>query len=247
MNLKRITLSSSAYASTLLDLHRYEGEATRLLSQVPDGSNSAKRKNVRMRAFRCNTFGCPLLHRTLAGKRSVRGIVIPQDWGNELETLDAAINYLIGIQNGEPSDDTSRPLFAPESPWLRVLTDPEGFIATNAVWGLRPDNVKMSGYLGDETHQAGFLIWGNIARELLERNPRLIIIPAGNWAELKRIGFDREVPASEFFRAWKGGWLTDPQARALADTLATSGATVITRFHPSSWSKKYDGKFSPIP
>ena len=156
-----------------------------------------------MRAFRCNTFGCPLLHRTLAGKRSVRGIVIPQDWGNELETLDEAINYLIGIQNGEPSDDTSRPLFAPESPWLRVLTDPEGFIATNAVWGLRPDNVKMSGYLGDETHQAGFLIWGNIARELLEQNPRLIIIPAGDWAELAGIRIDQVVPASEFFRAWK--------------------------------------------
>jgi hypothetical protein len=138
-------------------------------------------------------------------------------------------------------------LFGSASCWRKALEDREGWLATNAVWGVRPHYVKPSGYLGHETHQAGFLTWGNIVKELLLKyNPRLKIVLAGDWAKVATIGIDAVVPASRFFRAWNGKWLNDPKARALAVTLAGTDAIVYTMFHSSAWQRKYDG-IPPVP
>src|ERR1700757_1435806 len=191
-------------APTLLDLRQYETEAAKLLPQVRELKTKSGKGwiNVRMRPIDCERFTCPLLIRTLSGKTSVKGIMVLQDWYNASQTLKSAEDYITNIARGLDEDSTLTPLFGSASCWRKALEDREGWLATNAVWGVRPHYVKPSGYLGHETHQAGFLTWGNIVKELLLKyNPRLKKVLAGDWAKVATIGIDAVVPASRFFRA----------------------------------------------
>jgi hypothetical protein len=190
-----------------------------------------------MEPFTCQSYGCPLLRHTLAGKTFVDSVVIPQDWGDQPETLGAATSFVADVEQGRAKDPTLTPLFS--GAWGNALRN--SMVAVNALFGIRPFGVNESGYLGDETHQAGFLIWGNALLDLLRPSPRLKIMLSGQWSLLPAIGMDVAVGAARFFQAWKGRWLTDPRARTLADQLSDTDATLTTIYHPSKWQEKYRG------
>jgi hypothetical protein len=239
-----------------LDLESYEIEASRLLPGVSESP-----KNVRMTAFDVplprKGFACPLLNWTLPCKTgaSVRGILILQDWWNEPEELNHAVHYITKVTHGL-YDATLTPLFGSRS-WFNAFMDREGgWLATNAVWGLRPSDVAKDGYLGHETHQVAFMIWGRIVRDLIALNPRLKIVIAGKeWSEYPDVTFKSELgesphlSAAEVFTLWYN-WLLklpcpDRGSLSLALELKSLGseATVEHWFAPSVWTKerKYGG------
>jgi hypothetical protein len=234
----------------LLDLESFEAEATRLLPSVSEGP-----KNVRMAAFDVlpprKGFACPLLNWTLPCKtgESVRGIVILQDWWNEAENLNDAVHYITKVTNGL-YDPTLTPLFGSRS-WFSAFVDREdGWLATNAVWGLRPLGIEKVGYLGDETHQVAFLVWARIVKDLIELNPKLKIVIAGKgWSGYRSVIFKSELeegpnlPAAEVFGLWHD-WLCslptpDRGSSSLAFQLRSmqSQATVEHWIAPSVWTK----------
>jgi hypothetical protein len=97
-------------------------------------------------------FGCPLFRHTLVGKTFVDSVVIPQDWGDQPETLSAATSFVSDVEQGRTEDPTLTPLFS--GAWGKALG--KSMIALNAVPGIRPLGINKSGYLGDETHKLGF-------------------------------------------------------------------------------------------
>lgn len=242
----------------ILDLEYYEAEATRLLTDVSEGP-----KNVRMTAFGVTPpgkgFACPLLRWILPCKtgNSVSGILILQDWWNESEYLNDAIHYITKVTNGL-YDATLTPLFGSRS-WFRAFMDrEEGWLATNAVWGLRPSYVDKDKFLGDETHQVAFMIWARIVKDLIGLNPKLKIVIAGKgWSEYQSVQFKSELigsprlSAAKVFTLWYN-WLRelsfpDRGFLSLAHDLQSmhSEATVEHWFAPSTWQKKYGGTPPP--
>jgi hypothetical protein len=242
----------------ILDLEYYEAEAARLLPDVSEGPT-----NVRMTAFDVpppgKGFACPVLHWTLPLKtgESVKGILILQDWWNEPEKLSDAVHHITKVTNGL-HDETLTPLFGSRS-WFNAFMDrEEGWLATNAVWGLRPSYVGKAGYLGDETHQVAFMIWARIVRDLIRLNPKLKIVIAGKgWAEYPSVEFKSELkgshhlPAAEVFTLWYD-WLrklrsSDRGSLSLALDLKSmhSEATVEHWFAPATWQNKYKGTPPP--
>lgn len=178
--------------------------------------------------------------------------MILQDWWNEPEKLNDAVHYITKVTNGL-YDATLTPLFGSRS-WFSAFTDrEEGWLATNAVWGLRPSLVKPDGYLGNETHQAAFMIWGRIVKDLIELNPKLKIVIAGKeWSVYPSVEFKSELkesphlPAAEVFTLWHD-WLSDSKLRsqdwgsidlALELKSMRSEATVEHWFAPSVWTKE---------
>jgi hypothetical protein len=235
----------------LIDLGYYEEKAAELLP------------NVKMTPFVVPPSGmcftCPLLNWTLPIKTgaSVKGILILQDWWNAPETLKSAVHYVTNVTNGL-YDPTLTPLFGSKS-WFEAFTDrEEGWLATNAVWGLRPSSVSESGYLGAETHQAAFVIWAGIVKDLIGLNPKLKIVLAGQWAEFKNKGkFKSELKGGPSYGAaevfgWWHGWLanrTSPDQGSLSLAMALksmdSEATVEHWFATAVWWNKYGGTPPP--
>jgi hypothetical protein len=238
----------------LLDLKYYEAEATRLLPQVV--KRIERPRNIRMTGFDVpppgNGFACPLLNWTLPSKTGVRGILILQDWWNT-----SAIQYITQVANGL-YDPTLTPLFGSGSSWLSAFIDKEGWLATNAVWGLRPPDVEKDKYLGDETHQVGFIIWARIVKDLIGLNPKLKIVIAGKeWSKYPNVQFKAELKgsphltAAQVFTLWHD-WLRklpspDRGSLSLAFDLKSmhSEATVEHWFAPSKWPIKYGGTPQP--
>ena len=244
----------------ILDLEYYEAEAARLLPDVSEGP-----KNVRMTAFDVTPpgkgFACPLLHWTLPLKtaESVTGILVLQDWWNEPEKLSDAVHYITKVTNGL-HDETLTPLFGSRS-WFNAFMDrEEGWLATNAVWGLRPSYVDKDRYLGNETHQVAFMIWARIVRDLIRLNPKLKIVIAGKgwgWEGFPNVKFKSELQgsphssAAEVFTLWYN-WLqklssTDRGSLSLALELKSmhSEATVEHWFAAAKWPLKYGGTPPP--
>ena len=63
----------------------------------------------------------------------------------------------------------------------------EGWLATNAVGGLRPSGVEADGCLGEETHQVAFMIWAQSSTSFCRLNAtqqRLSAFSQRLWAEI---------------------------------------------------------------
>jgi len=244
------TFWDSIFYKMLLDLKYYEQKAGELLP------------NVGMTPFlitpSATCFSCPLLNWTLPIKTGTRvqGIVILQDWWNAPETLESAVHYVTKVTNGL-YDATLTPLFGSRL-WFDAFMDrEEGWLATNAVWGLRPSSMSEVGYLGDNRHQAGFVIWAGIVKDLLKLNPKLKIVLAGTWAEFKKEHFKSELTGGPSYKAaevfgWWRDWIarrTSPSqdSLSLAKDLESmhSEAVVEHWFAPAAWKTKYRGTPPP--
>lgn len=136
-------------------------------------------------------FGCPWLRAFAASDHifdDASTLIILQDWGCVCdEIFEQAVESVKPFfeRGGELSqkaakDTTLRNLWAEISAQTQ-----EGKIAvTNAVWGLRPEGVEITGYLGSVVHKAWF---GNLLNKVIvpflkPGLPEKKIIFCGEWA-----------------------------------------------------------------
>lgn len=180
------------------------------------------------------------------------GVLIMQDWGNESQALQSAIN---DIQSGKNDDRTLKNLR--ESKWQSAIWgDNPKWIITNAVWGLRnnPNQAGKSdqagkckcGYLGDLIHARAFPVWANVLAQANEKNPKLKVVFAGSWA-----WFDDESKndsiLKRFLTNWEE-WSVKKNASLKKSDLEfikgiNESATAHFCSHPSVWKKQncWDG------
>jgi hypothetical protein len=148
-------------------------------------------KNLHMWAFADGSYRCPLLWHTAMGSDVAAGVIFLQDWHPSSEAtriFDIQVAHVATVQernlatvqerNAGEYDATSDPLFGSEK-WQKRFND--GWVATNAVWGLRPPG-KKGGFLGKTRHIAARQVWTLLITDLLKNNRDLRVTLCGAWA-----------------------------------------------------------------
>ena len=195
-----------------------------------------------------NKLECPWLHRAIEEGidiSKVRGLLLMQDWGSELEVLQGAVDYIknaLKNPGGVGKDRTLKNLFAKEG-WKEAIEKGE-WLVSNAVWGLRPqkdgNDSEMCGYLGAPIHKASFPIWGQLVVELSCKKDDFQLVVAGEWATFD--GFPGE-SNSEPLSAYLGRWVNWASRRTgkvevppkLKEDCQNAKGTVLYVRHPCTW------------
>jgi hypothetical protein len=165
-------------------LYKYAQKAAEVLGEKHLGK-------LHMWAFADDSYRCPLLWHTAKSKDCAPGIIFLQDWhpySEETRIFDTQVVYVATVQernlatvlerNPGEYDATLDPLFGSKK-WQKRFKD--GWVATNAVWELRPPGPKVR-YLGDQRHDAARKVWTLLIQDLLRCNRDLRVTLCGAWA-----------------------------------------------------------------
>jgi hypothetical protein len=123
----------------MIELEKYARKAADVLGHEGLG-------RLCMYAFNDGSYRCPLLWHTAKGKDTATGAIFLQDWyaynrnptNPEEDTTDfkKEREYVAMVQKEAGHNDrTLDPLFRSQT-WQKRFED--GWVATNAIWGLRP-------------------------------------------------------------------------------------------------------------
>jgi hypothetical protein len=171
----------------MIDLDRYAARAAQVLGEEGLGT-------LRMWAFDDGSYRCPLLWHTAEGRDTATGVIFLQDWypfADDTQNFQEQIEHVathaglnltpdeFALLVAEPqTDPTLDPVFRSPT-WHRRFQD--GWVATNALWGLRPPG-KKTGFLGITRHRVARQVWTLLVQDLLEDNPDLRVALCGAWA-----------------------------------------------------------------
>jgi hypothetical protein len=171
-------LTSARRANTLMiELDTYAKKAAEVLGEESLGK-------LRMYPFGDGSYRCPLLWHTAKDLDTAAGVIFLQDWypdAGDTRDFEKQIEYVakvVGSTAGPQIDPSLDPLFRSKT-WQKRFND--GWVATNAIWGLRPSGPKVR-FLGKKRHFAARQVWTLLIQDLLKDNPQLRVTLCGAWA-----------------------------------------------------------------
>lgn len=162
-------------------------------------------------------------------------LFVLQDWGvyssgmtqnSEVAEIRAAItNHATG---GTIKDQSLRNLFS----HIDMTAFANGSVAIiNAIWGVRREGSKASGYLGDTIHKAAFPIWHDVLKALARGQMKHVFF-CGEWAKGNGMNWGDSPSLDNYLRQhwrnWSGVSLPKPHL------FGAVNAQIIK--HPASWS-----------
>lgn len=137
-----------------------------------------------------------------------------QDWHPYSEAtriFDTQVAHVATVQERRAGEyDATLDTVFRSKKWQRRFKD--GWVATNAVWGLRPPG-KKGGYLGKKRHIAARQVWTLLITDHLENNRDLRVTLCGAWA--------RHTEAAEYLTS-----------------LGVASENIEPMSHPQVWTKE---------
>ena len=178
-------------------------------------------------------------------------IFMLQDWGN-------VKNYNLDTGGSTTRRDrvrlVERYLGSREDPTCRALIDKlhlarlsETTLIMNAVWGLRPSDDRVTGYLGAAVHTRSLPVWSHILKwAACAGEPKPKVFFCGEWAKFdQRSEFEPEAlgDVMQKWQTWAQKRCRDEVSRKLVNNIHPtdfSGMPCWTIPHPSTWGRSYN-------
>lgn len=216
------------------------------------GKKADDRLQGKMRKFNGAGIRCPWLEwwkKGLNNSSEITGLLLMQDWGNESESLEEAIEYItnaLSKSNPEEIEDvTLKNLFSCQR-WKQSIASGE-WLVSNAIWGIRQDGQAKSGCLYD-IHRLAFPIWLELLHFLSKGSQKFRLVVAGGWAVFKdEFKSNGSLDLENYLDLWiKWTCKKSPQEQKKLKIMAQEcQGTAYHVTHPATWKWETEWQKGP--